>query len=228
MSPSIPPGPRPPRRWRKKLLFLTAAAALALLLWSRPEMASEHFMEGHYAPMNMVPTKPGTPIRGGRATRSLVHLTSRQIAPLDGNAMWLVRPQNYQLDGHTVWMKRHSDTTPQPWHYRSFDGVAILLTPEALAIFEKNGRPLSEREDDLGRWWYHVLRHDVLVRYEPRRSSCWPRLIREHPRFAAALPPELRAKGEIPWTLYLRYRWHDFLVDYPKLRDRLPQQLRAY
>jgi hypothetical protein len=218
-----------PRRWRKRQLLLLlvlflAGIALALLLWPRPEMASEHFMEGYYgSDLFGVGYYDSEPLFSlGIYETHEFHGGDCETSFYDGeHGSVHINRRTYKIDGSTVRIANSGGQPDTILHYRTFDGVAVLLTPEGLAIYEQNGGLLPEHQNDSD------LREKILVRNDPRRYADRARLVREHPRFAAALPPEVRAGAEIPWTLYLRYRWHDYLTDHPGLRERLPAQLHG-
>jgi hypothetical protein len=212
LSPDISPPAPPPRRWRKRVLFLLIIFVVAaLLLWPRPEMASPHFMEGRYDAVTDSNVVHYHLFREG-------HYESHFI----GNTFMGNVDGTYQSDGATVRVTyNQSPPNEASWSYRNFDGVALLLSDRSLAIYEKHGGLRPEHRQEVELW------QGILVLTDPRHRASWPRLVREHPRFAAALPPKTRARFEIPGTLYLRYRWHDFLMDHPRLRDRLPTALRG-
>jgi hypothetical protein len=175
-------------------------------------MASEHFMQGQYCTvLDRKDDFLALKFSEGRYCQSEFSGGSRHISHM---------LETYDLDGDTVRIT-DQDAPFKVWHYRNFDGVAVLLSPRALAIYEKSGGFLPEHQNNAALW------EEVMVRGNLFHFSEWPRRIREHPRFAAALPPGKRSAGEIPWTRYLHYRWFDYLWDHPELRERLPKFLRA-
>jgi hypothetical protein len=173
-------------------------------------MASKHFMEGYYhSVMSQATTGPLKPVRfvGGRYESIEAFALSHATFP-------------YQLEGDTV---RIDNVLPAVrWHYRNFDGVALLLSDKALAILQKNGSSLADHRDDLAFW------QEVYVRDDPLRFTTWLRTVREHPRFAAALPKSVRSAAEISWRDYQRLRWQEYLAEHPQLRNRLPKKLRDF
>jgi hypothetical protein len=206
---------RKPRRWRRWLLLcLTVGAAIALFLWSRPEPVSAQFMEGSYASMTFsfpafIPRIIAFHFHDGRFEESGFNSKSD-------------RRGTYQIEGSKVRLT-YSPDIGGGWYYRTFDGVALLLSEEALEIYERDGglQPKHQRDPQLWK--------GIFVRGEPsHHRAAWARFLRQHPRFAAALPPADRKRYELSWRDYLRYSWFEFLDHHRKLRDRMPAALRQY
>jgi hypothetical protein len=190
---------------------VVAAAAVALFL--RADAASEQFMEGSYWRFAVQPGQSVPRIHGEfhQGRFEFLNPWEKKMADEEGT---------YTLDGATLRLTANSTGAEAVWHYRSLDGVPMLLTARALAIIEKDGGLKPAHQNDFALW------SEMMVRFEPQRPYHLYRLVREHRRFAAALPPDTRAGFETTFPQYLRIRWSELLADHPKLRDRLPKELR--
>lgn len=196
------------RRWMVWLVVAGLMAGLFVLL--RERSASDTFTEGVYSEPPAYGMLHEITFQEGRFVQSSFGGTTPTP---DAHGVYTVRRDEIQL----VYDDRAIVPAVVILTYRKIGGVGVLLSPGALVSFEKNAA-LPEFSMQIDDSTFHSY-------YARERSSRWYRMVKEHPDFAAALPPQLREGYKLPLSLYLRFRWSDFMEDHPTLKKNLPKRL---
>jgi hypothetical protein len=133
---------------------------------------------------------------------------------------------SYQLTGSALHLTFDDPKEPSAtFHYRNVGGVAVLLNGKAAAIFDDQ-HLLVEYTNGIRDVAEYYVRDGRPKSSRYLSSRLRPAsLMRDHPGFAAALPPATRNYYATSWTQYQRMRLRELPFAHPNLCRFVPSWL---